>query len=216
MKRKDMKGQKWGFLKVVEFSHIHKGLAYWLVECDCGKIKAVCGSQIRRNKTTSCGCIKKARLALGPLKIKKHGMCGTATYRTWASMKARCYNERNTRYYDYGGRGIKVCKRWDIFENFLADMGVRPKGVSIDRRDNHRGYSPDNCYWATPKQQQNNMRSNINLEYQGVTKTLSEWAEHLGINHSTLYARINRSGWSIKKAFTTKKKPGGRGRKKEK
>jgi hypothetical protein len=104
-------------------------------------------------------------------------------------MKSRCFNQNTPEWKSYGGRGIGVCERWLKFGNFLADMGERPTAHSIDRIDNNSGYTPENCRWATRVQQANNKRSNINIAYQGVTKSLGQWAARLGINYGTLWTR---------------------------
>jgi len=127
----------------------------------------------------------------------------TKTYHSWAGMCARCRNKNNIMYQRYGARGITVCSRWLSFENFLADMGEKPAGTSLDRKDNDGNYCPENCRWATRNQQNRNRRSNRLLTYDGVTKCLVEWAETIGISKRTLANRVNRGGWSVEKALTT-------------
>lgn len=125
-----------------------------------------------------------------------------ATRRCWRAMVSRCTNRADQNYTRYGGRGITVCERWLVFENFLADMGDRPQGLSIERINNERGYSPENCCWASRAAQVLNTRRTVRLTYNGITKTASQWADDLGINRSTLYKRLNRSGWSVTEALT--------------
>ena len=131
----------------------------------------------------------------------KHGGHGSRTYSTWVSMRNRCRNEKDPNFPAYGGRGIKVCKRWHSFTNFLADMGERPAGLTIDREDNDGGYEPGNCSWATPKAQGRNKRNNRLLTVKGETKTLAEWAEDLGISRAALGMRLKN--WTTEKAVTT-------------
>lgn len=132
-----------------------------------------------------------------------HGASGSYAYSVWQHMKNRCLNPNNDRYASYGGRGIKVCERWLKFENFLADMGERPRGTSLDRfPDKDGNYEPTNCRWATPKEQQRNMRSNRLLEHNGITMSVAWWAEHLQINYGTMIARVRR-GWSVAKTLET-------------
>lgn len=125
----------------------------------------------------------------------------TPTYHSWSGMKARCLNPSNKRWADYGGRGIRVCERWMSFDNFLADMGEKLPGTSIDRIDMHGNYEPGNCRWTTPKRQARNRRDNRLMSLNGVTKTLADWAEELGIAPTTLQYRRER-GWSDKDVLT--------------
>ena len=121
----------------------------------------------------------------------------------WSSMKARCYNINCKVYNRYGGRGITICSRWlESFENFVEDMGIRPeKGYSLDRIDNDKGYSKENCRWATSKQQNRNRRDIPYIEYKGESKSVAEWSEITGIKITTLWTRIYTRNWSIEKAM---------------
>ncbi len=127
----------------------------------------------------------------------------TPTYHSWTAMKSRCFCLNAFGYERYGGRGITVCEKWMRFEGFLDDMGERPEGTSLDRIDNNGNYEPDNCRWATAKQQQRNTQKNVRLTFNGKTRCLKEWAEIVGINHHTIRSRIRKSGWSTEKALTT-------------
>lgn len=149
-----------------------------------------------------------------------HGMSKTPEYRSWMGMKDRCYNEKNKKHHRYGGRGISVCERWrNSFEDFLNDMGPKPsKDASIDRIDNDKGYSPENCRWATQKEQQNNRGNNALLTCHGETLTISQWAMRSEVSEDTIFAR-KKLGWTDEDAiskplFSRKKK--GRGVTKEK
>jgi hypothetical protein len=124
-------------------------------------------------------------------------------YEVWASMKTRCNNKRHSGFNSYGGRGIQVCARWhNSFENFLEDMGACPKGMSIERIDNNKGYSPSNCKWATRIEQARNTRTNHIVQYEGKQLTISAWAKEVGISKGCLYDRISRNKWPIEKALT--------------
>ena len=138
---------------------------------------------------------------------KTHGhttkTTSSPTYKSWHAMLQRCNNERSPGYADYGGRGIKVCDEWLKFEPFLAAMGERPPGMTLDRIDNDAGYSPDNCRWATRRTQQRNRRNNHMLTYQGKTLCLQVWADKLDLKAHTLYYRIYKYNWSLEAALTT-------------
>lgn len=120
-------------------------------------------------------------------------------------MLQRCRNPKNKDYKNYGGRGITVCKRWLQYANFLVDMGRRPPKMTLERRNNNKGYIPSNCYWATREEQTRNRRSTVRLVYQGVTKTLREWAMTLDIDYYTLWIRLKR-GWTVDQVLGTPKK----------
>lgn len=134
----------------------------------------------------------------------------SSTYTTYQNMVGRCHREGHSKYSSYGENGIRVCDRWrESFANFLEDMGERPDGTTIDRIDGALGYYPDNCRWATPKMQQANICTNVNLTYLGKTKNVSAWAEEFGIDKSNLSRRV-KAGWTIEEALNTPEKFGNR------
>ena len=139
---------------------------------------------------------------------KKHGHATNGlspTYTTWASMLQRCKNPKNTKFYSYGAVGIDVCDEWLSFDAFLADMGERPKGKTIDRIDGNKGYSKSNCRWATIIEQQSNLKNNVIVEYFGEKFTLPQLSRKLNINPLTLKYRVS-VGWpEIKWSKPTKK-----------
>ena len=184
----NLTGQKFGRWTVLyEAGRNKRGGARWLCKCDCGTQKEVNGHDLLRGHTKSCGCLQKETVTNFNY---KHGMCGALVYNTWRAMQSRCNRKSDTVYKYYGGRGIRVCKRWDKFENFYADMGDRPKGKSIDRKDNDGDYRPDNCRWATRKEQGRNRRSNIMIKYAGKSQCIATWGEELGIPYLILWKRL--------------------------
>lgn len=124
-------------------------------------------------------------------------------------MMTRCHNPNATNFHRYGGRGIKVCARWSVFEHFLADMGERPVGKTLDRIDNDGNYEPENCRWATAEEQMNNCSINSHIDFAGRRQTVSQWAREIGICERALRYRIN-AGWPLERAL------GGRERKRRK
>lgn len=145
----------------------------------------------------------KEHAAKRGLAISTHRMSGTKLHRTWKRMRARCNSKTNNDYRHYGGRGIKISKDWEVFINFHRDMASSySEGLEIDRIDNNRGYSKENCRWATRKEQVNNTRRCHLLTFKGKTLNITQWSEELNIPRSRLAARINEYGWSIERTLT--------------
>lgn len=197
-------GQSFGKLKVTEeaVSRIqpcgHKQ-RYWRCVCQCGNIVEIVTGSLTGGRSKSCGCIRP----------EKHGHVKggrTRTYRSWDSMKGRCRNPNDP---NYGGRGIIVCDRWlNSFENFLADMGERPLGKTLERINNKTGnYEPDNCVWATPREQSNNRRSNRHFTILGKSGTMSELCREFSISKHAVWSRIEEFNWPPEKAFLTPIRP---------
>lgn len=137
---------------------------------------------------------------------ERHGMADKLIYSTWRNIKTRCYNKNTHNYKNYGGRGIVMCDRWlNSFSNFYEDMGDKPSSkYSIDRIDNDKGYSKENCRWASSKDQARNRSNNLILKYNGESMAAFDWCKRLGIRNQTLWIRLNRLGWSLERALTTK------------
>lgn len=196
-----MIGKRCGLLFVLSYSHTEKKRAYWRCRCDCGSEIIRMGKYLRRGEVKSCGCLNRQAIGGAPI---KHGHTAgskwTATYSTWSSMIQRCDNPKNSAYPKYGGRGIWVCLRWHEFQNFLADMGPRPVGKTIDRKNTLGSYEPSNCRWATPLEQGANQRKNRWILFNGYRLHLAAWARKLNVDASTLHRRIKH--WGVERALS--------------
>jgi len=202
---KEEVGNVYGKLTVLEFLpnyHNTGRAAYWRCLCECGNVVAVNGGELRSGKIRTCS--KRCGHTT-------HGHAGrgkqTPEYRCWRDILRRCYDPGFKSYHNYGGRGVVMCNRWkDSFAAFFRDVGPRPSVKhSIDRIDNNGNYESANCRWATKSIQDNNRRTNHLITFNGVTKTLTQWAATLGIQPTTLYFRLTKLHWTLKKAMTTPK-----------
>lgn len=193
---KDLTGIKFNRLTVLGYL----GNSMWECKCDCGNLTIIRAKSITTGQTKSCGCLQKeirSKLSY------KHGKKDIPEYNSWRGMKARCNYKKHKDYKNYGGKGIKVCDEWlNSFEQFFSDMGKRPPGCTLDRKNVLEGYNKDNCRWADINTQANNKSSSIYLTFNGITKTLSQFASEYKLNKKTLKGRLER-GWSIEKALTT-------------
>lgn len=177
----------------------------WRCQCQCGAQRYVVTGSLTAGKTRSCGCAPHRRSGL-PRKVKTHGQARhggemTRTYSIWRKMRARCGNSNDTHYARYGGRGIRVCEPWKKFVQFWQDMGDCPPHMEIDRLDNDGHYEPDNCRWATRKEQNRNKSDNRMLTLNGITRCVTDWAESIGIQRGTISSRL-RYGWSVERTLT--------------
>lgn len=205
----DLTGNRFGRLTVLRQSDVRDSAHIkWVCLCDCGAEKAVAGLKLKNGHTQSCGCLHIEA-------VTKHGQTvnGKRTPEAQALMNAigRCHDPRHPQFDNYGARGIRVCKRWREpngagVANFLADMGKRPAGYSLERKDNDSGYSPRNCCWDTRKAQTRNRRKSYpSVTYRGVTLPIADWPARLRIQVSweTLAMRIFKLHWTPQRAFTT-------------
>lgn len=205
MKAIDVTGQVFGRLTVVEKHGSLKGEGVlWKCKCSCGNETIVTGKNLRSGNTKSCGCLIRDTFIDRNKSRATHGQTGSPTFISWDSMKQRVLNPSHKSYENYGGRGITICERWlESFENFVADMGERPEGMTLDRIDTNGNYEPENCRWATDEVQGNNKRSSKLIEFQGRTQTSIQWAREFGIHPKVLLYRL-KNGWSIEEALTMK------------
>lgn len=203
----DLAGRRFGRLTAVRplpARTVSGGSAiYWECLCDCGNRTEVITASLTTARTVSCGCARydMARIRGGANFRHGHRVTETPTYRIWAAMRARVNNPNLSGYANYGGRGIKCIPRWAHFENFLADMGERPAGMTLDRIDPDGDYEPLNCRWADRTVQANNRRTNRRIEFRGESRTIREWEAELGFKNGTLWIRL-KSGWDVERALT--------------
>lgn len=173
----------------------------WACRCDCGNLREIRGDKLRSGTVMSCGCL---RVEMARERNTTHGLSRTREYHTWASMHRRCGDPNHPAYKHYGGRGVTVCPEWSDFLVFLSDMGERPPETTLDRVDNNRGYSKENCRWATWAEQVSNTRQTLVYTVNGETRTHAEWARELGISSSALSSRI-KIGLTVEQACTLPK-----------
>jgi hypothetical protein len=195
----DLTGRRFGLLTVLRRKHDGKRMHWWC-RCDCGTEKIVQSVALRSGSTKSCGCAKSELISAINT---KHGKSGRAdpTYTTWLAMYKRCNSPDESHAPRYRDRGISVCKEWRDFSTFYSDMGKRPKGKSLDRIDNDKGYCKENCRWATPREQSLNRCNNRMITAFGRTMTLSEWAKESGLFRSVIARRLDK-GWAPEDAVS--------------
>ena len=195
---KNMVGQRFGLVTIIERAPNYRNAARWRYRCDCGNEGFATGGNLRQGFVQSCGCRGRD---------SKHGHTwkggSTPTYKSWRSMLGRCTNLNHHKYPFYGALGVKVCEQWLSFTTFLADMGERPQDASIDRFPDRNGnYEPGNCRWATIIQQNNNKKTNVRIKWRGVEMTVAEAARTVGIVTGQEAAKRIKRGWSIEDALS--------------
>lgn len=199
---------RWTIIDVADDYVAPNGVTHrkrWMCRCACGTEKIVDDRTLQKGLSKSCGCLRR-EVAIEKATVHGHatGKGPSPEYVSWSRMVSRCDDPKNNEYHRYGAQGIAVCERWRKFENFLSDMGARPKGMSIDRwPDKNGGYEPRNCRWATSKQQARNVRTNRLVEYRGKQMPLAEACELAGLNYKAVHCRINSLGWAVNRALNT-------------
>lgn len=209
----DYTGQRINYLTVVRFIpaneregySINKDTRRWLCKCDCGKYVRVRSDQLKDRRINSCGCMAGK---LSGDKHKKHGMKNTRLYRIWHGMKCRCNNQSSKDFGRYGGRGVSVCSEWandfSCFYNWAIANGYN-ETLSLDRKDNEKGYCPENCRWINNKWQCRNRRDNVYVTYKGDSKTIAELCDLLNFDRALAYHRHSR-GWTGEEIFEKPKR----------
>lgn len=208
MSEKSLIGMRFGRLVVIKQAPYHITPAgnrsqQWTCKCDCGTVKNVSASGLKGGRTHSCGCYNRE---VASARAKTHSKSKTRLYSIWQRMKSRCNYPHNNRYEYYGAKGITVCDEWNkdfmAFYKWAMDTGYS-ENLTIDRIDVNGNYEPNNCRWATIKEQANNKSSSLKVTYQGKTLPVIEWAKIKGIKYRTLRYRIYELKWDIEKALTT-------------
>jgi hypothetical protein len=198
----DLTGRVFGRLTVTERDYSRKGRVSWLCKCSCGASVSVRGYSLLDGKTKSCGCLSRE---ITGNNFRTHGLSKHPLHAVRDTIKSRCSNPKNLDYLNYGGRDINVCEEW--LENFMSfynwaiSSGYK-KGMLIDRIDNNKGYSPENCRWVDDKQSAINRRTTVYITFRGETKMLGEWVEVFNMKKITLVSRLHQS-WSLEEAFST-------------
>lgn len=202
-KLKEIKGVRFERLVAMERTRNEHGDVAWICQCDCGNTVIVRTADLMSGNTKSCGCYK-----IDGIKNRrtKHKMSRSPLYGVWNTMKSRCCNPKSEKYKNYGGRGITICDEWlhdfQAFYDWAIANGYR-EDLTIDRKDVNGNYCPENCRWATQKEQASNKTNNRMITLEGETRTLQEWCKITGISPSTVIGRTKR-GWPIERALTEK------------
>lgn len=194
----DLTGKKFGRLTVIGLADKKSRKTYWICQCDCGNLKIARSDSLQCGAIKSCGCLKKEQDKVNLTAHHSHKQSGKRIYNIWQGMKARCYNKNNARYHRYGGRGITICEEWkddfSAFYEWSINNGYS-EDLTIDRIDNNKNYSPENCRWSNNEEQCNNRDTNINITIGNATKTLMQWCEIFELDYKTIYARYSRNGF---------------------
>lgn len=203
--------EAFGKLRLTPFYRVDKRVM-WRCECACGGVRYVHIASLKSGNAKSCGCARQDNRQQAAETATKHGLCDSPTWKSFQAMHQRCLNPKAKHYDDYGGRGITIAPSWlRNFEAFVASMGLRPPGTTLDRIEGDGNYEPGNCRWATPDEQARNRRGVRKLTHGGRTMTSAEWARELGMKKGTLHQRL-KLGWTVEEALTRKVRDDGKGR----
>lgn len=196
--KNDLTGQRFGRLVVIGVDDRNTRKTYFYCQCDCGAVKSIRSDGLLSGAVRSCGCMKREQDRTNLTANHKHKMSHTRPYEIWQGMKRRCYNPHDARYDRYGGRGITVCDEWrddfSAFYRWALDNGYADN-LTIDRIDNNKGYSPENCRWTDFETQCRNRTTNIRITIGNATKPLTEWCEIFELDYQTIHARYNNDGF---------------------
>ena len=211
--KEDLTGREFDRLKVIRYIPASEREGYgkkkdsrvWLCECSCGNTVRLRTQQLTHGKARSCGCYCKDVFRKRIEENRTHGKKNTRLYRIWGDMKDRCFNQSAKDYPRYGGKGVNICEQWvNDFQSFY-DWSIKngySDNLTLDRIDNNGNYEPDNCRWATMKEQCRNRSNTLIIEYKGEKRPLSEWCEILNIDYHSAHWRL-KNGWSVQKSFET-------------
>lgn len=197
-------GEKIGKLTILSYANFTKNgrnkLHFWNTKCECGTVKKIAHKRlINKNSDWSCGC--ELRKKVGD-RFRTHGLKQHPSYESWKGMLSRCTDSKNKEFHNYGARGIKIeDTRWYDVRNFIADMGERPNGLTLERINVNQGYQKSNCRWATWKEQARNRRNNHLITFNGETHHLIDWAEKMECDASKILHRL-KYGWDIERVLT--------------
>jgi len=196
----DLTEQRFGRLVVLgEAGRDSNKRVVWKCRCDCGNEIIVKSANLKFNRTKSCGCLHTEKVLENQT---KHGMCKTKIYKIWANMMNRCYNPKNPNYKNYGGRGIKVYRPWWKFSKFYRDMGHKPKNLTLERINNKKGYCPNNCKWATQKEQARNVR----CKGYYWNKKDGMWQAHIRVDYQLIHLGLFNKEKNARRAYLRAKK----------
>jgi hypothetical protein len=192
---KDYIGKVFGRLKVLSVHSVRNKRSYYECACNCGKTIVTRSDALKAGRTKSCGCLKKESSIQNGKNKRTHGMTNTRIHRIWLGVKSRCNNTNDTAFKDYGQKGITVCEEWENDFSLFLDWSISNgynDGLTLDRKNPLKNYSPDNCRWATQKQQANNRTNNKHLVLKGIKRTVSEWEDISGVNRTTILHRYKK------------------------